>query len=467
MKASRPCLLAVGLLAALRAYSEPPPLLNYQGRLVNETSPVIGTVSISLRLFDRESGGALLYEDSNSVTVVDGLYSTFLGDNTVTGSLRDALAVSTQLFLEVAVDGTPLAPRERMASSAYALIPGVRGVDNTETGMWAAVGGGERNSAGGDWSTIAGGWTNEAHGTFSAIGGGERNLASGESSTVVGGRFNTAAGTIAIAGGEGTYAGDYAIALGLDNRSVSYASGIFSGDDNVITGTEYAVILGGQLNRIYDATEYAAILGGFQNVVGPTARLAVVIGGEGNAAGGDYALAAGRNARAAHVGAFVWGDATDAGISSSGSNQVTFRATGGFRIMTGSGTNTGVEVAAGSGSWTSLSDVNAKKNVAPVDGSDILARVRDLPIRSWSYTSQDESIRHIGPTAQDFHAAFGVGDSPTGITAVDADGVALAAIQALALERAADRQRIAALEAENARLRGEMEMIRQVLESLR
>ena len=50
---------------------------------------------------------------------------------------------------------------------------------------------------------------------------------------------------------------------------------------------------------------------------------------------------------------------------------------------------------------------------------------------TWRYNSQDATIRHIGPMAQDFKAAFGVGETDTGITTIDADGVALAAIQGL------------------------------------
>jgi hypothetical protein len=51
--------------------------------------------------------------------------------------------------------------------------------------------------------------------------------------------------------------------------------------------------------------------------------------------------------------------------------------------------------------------------------------------RPWNYESQDASIRHIGPMAQDFKAVFGVGENERYITTVDADGVALAAIQGL------------------------------------
>ena len=53
------------------------------------------------------------------------------------------------------------------------------------------------------------------------------------------------------------------------------------------------------------------------------------------------------------------------------------------------------------------------------------------PIQSWNYKTQDPSIRHIGPMAQDFRAAFNMGEDERHISSVDADGVALAAIQGL------------------------------------
>jgi hypothetical protein len=88
-------------------------------------------------------------------------------------------------------------------------------------------------------------------------------------------------------------------------------------------------------------------------------------------------------------------------------------------------------LAPGGGSWTSISDRHAKENIQPVNAQSVLAGVAALPLSTWNYKSQDTSIRHIGPMAQDFQAAFGVGESATGITTVDADGVALAAIQGL------------------------------------
>jgi hypothetical protein len=60
----------------------------------------------------------------------------------------------------------------------------------------------------------------------------------------------------------------------------------------------------------------------------------------------------------------------------------------------------------------------------------VLAKLAALPITTWAYTNAP-SVRHLGPVAQDFAAAFGLGDNDKHIATVDADGVALAAIQGL------------------------------------
>jgi hypothetical protein len=111
------------------------------------------------------------------------------------------------------------------------------------------------------------------------------------------------------------------------------------------------------------------------------------------------------------------------------------RATGGVSFTTGidgSGSSTaGVALIPGSGSWGSLSDRDAKEDFAPTDGRQVLERLVSIPISTWSYKAQQGKFRHIGPTAQDFSAAFEVGADDRHITTVDADGVALAAIQGL------------------------------------
>ena len=97
-----------------------------------------------------------------------------------------------------------------------------------------------------------------------------------------------------------------------------------------------------------------------------------------------------------------------------------------------------------------------KRSLAP---EAVLERLMTLPIASWTYNHEPPGVRHIGPMAQDFHGAFGLGVSPTGISTLDASGVALAAIQALADQN--DQ-----LRAENAQLRSEVDAMRAELDAL-
>jgi hypothetical protein len=83
------------------------------------------------------------------------------------------------------------------------------------------------------------------------------------------------------------------------------------------------------------------------------------------------------------------------------------------------------------GYYTRASDRNLKEYITPINEYDILTRLADVPIESWNYKGQNPSIRHIGPMAQDFAAAFDVGEDDKHISMVDANGVAFAAIQAL------------------------------------
>ena len=69
--------------------------------------------------------------------------------------------------------------------------------------------------------------------------------------------------------------------------------------------------------------------------------------------------------------------------------------------------------------------------------------------QEWSYTAQDAAIRRVGPTAQDLHAAFGLGEDPLRVNTIDADGVALRAVQALEL-----RDRVATADVGQRRRRG-------------
>jgi uncharacterized protein YceH (UPF0502 family) len=101
-----------------------------------------------------------------------------------------------------------------------------------------------------------------------------------------------------------------------------------------------------------------------------------------------------------------------------------------------------------------------------MDGEELLSRLRSVPVTSWNYKTQDAAIRHMGPMAQDFRAAFGLGESELMINSVDIDGVNMAAAQALEARTTAQQSRIEALEASNATLKAENAELRARLERI-
>ena len=106
----------------------------------------------------------------------------------------------------------------------------------------------------------------------------------------------------------------------------------------------------------------------------------------------------------------------------------------------------------GGGSWNCSSSREVKRDFAPVDTRDALEKVASLALTSWRFVNEPEGVRHVGPMAEDFRAAFGLGSDERSISSVDAQGVALAAIQGLNTKVEAQMQEIAELKATVARL---------------
>jgi trimeric autotransporter adhesin len=322
----------------------------------------------------------------------------------------------------------------------YSVIAG--GINNNTAADAEAIGGGEGNTiagyadhsaiAGGyyndiggqpsgaeylaSYSAIAGGSSNEIFGVFDFIGGGSNNIAQGGSSydAIGGGINNLVAAAYATVGG------------GYQNKaegSSGYTT-VGGGYQNTATGI-YGNIGGGANNTASGA--WSAVGGGYSNSAGGTT--ATVPGGVGNTASSVGSFAAGQDAQSLNSGAFVWSDGS-ATTSSSANNQFVARASGGFVFYTSSANSAGAQLPAGSGSWSSLSDRNAKDDFAQVDARSVLARVASLPMTTWSYKTEP-GVRHVGPMAQDFYAAFNVGEDERHIATVDESGVALAAIQGL------------------------------------
>ncbi|HEX3467821.1 MAG TPA: tail fiber domain-containing protein [Candidatus Elarobacter sp.] len=329
-------------------------------------------------------------------------------------------------------------------------------VDNGATDSW--IGGGLTNTinAGETYGAIAGGESNRITGSNAGaafVGGGNGNTASALDAVIGGGASNTNQSSYAVLGGGSSNqiqaGGTYAVLAGGTNNVVSGEGGyVAAGGYNVVSG------------------EGAVIDGGFNNAAAGT--FATIPGGYVNSAAGTYSFAAGARASAAQTGTFVWSDGSDGDtiLTSARAYQFLARASGGVTFWTNAASTVGATLAPGSGTWASASDRNLKTDVARIDDAAVLDKVAALPIALWSYKSE-RGVRHVGPMAQDFYAAFRVGEDDKHITSIDEDGVALAAIKALHAENAGLRARLAVearhdrrVDAELASLRAEMRALR-------
>ncbi|MFA6542985.1 MAG: tail fiber domain-containing protein [Limisphaerales bacterium] len=329
-----------------------------------------------------------------------------------------------------------------VTNGAYATIGG--GYANAASTNSATVAGGYYNAATGFESTVGGGQANIASGSVAFVGGGVTNTATGFEAAVVGGELNDATGAVSFVGG------------GYFNAASAYGAVVGGGYANGAAGTN-SIVAGGESNLASNSV--STVSGGYYN--GATGQGATVPGGWANLAAGSNSFAAGFVASADHNGAFVWSDSSSTtAFASTAANQFNVRAAGGTRIFSNSGATLGVSLAANATSWSALSDRNAKKDFAPVDGREVLRKLDEVPVQSWRYKWDEAgSTPHLGPIAQEFKAAFFPGRDDTRISTLEFDGVELAAIQGLhALVKEKDakisalEQRLADIEARLNRL---------------
>jgi len=138
-----------------------------------------------------------------------------------------------------------------------------------------------------------------------------------------------------------------------------------------------------------------------------------------------------------------------AGAGLGGSFQIIDRTAGAARMIINTAGNASFSGAVTATAFNPSSDRQFKENLLPVNPREVLEKVAALPVTQWNFKA-DAATTHIGPMAQDFHAAFGLGADDRHIATVDADGVALAAIQGLNQKL---EEREASLRAENAQLK--------------
>ena len=411
------------------------------------------TANQALELRVNGQSALRLEPSASSPNVIGGYSGNYAGSGVVGG----------------AVGGGGGSSAENRVTDAYGTVGGGSGNQAgdsipADSAPFATVGGGLRNTASFHGATVGGGMDNDATGARATVGGGDGNLASAENAVVAGGVGNNAissAATIAggalnqVSGNAGTVGG------GLGNLASALFTTVAGGSSNYAQSI-YATAGGGVGNRAVG--QYSTVAGGSENHA--DGQYATVPGGSFNSATASYSFAAGRRAKANNQGCFVWGDSTDADVACNDNDRFVARASGGVYLYTAGDLSTGAYLAAGSGSWSDVSSRDVKENFTEAEGEQVLAALAEIPITTWNYKSQDESIRHMGPMAQDFYAAFGLGESETAISTVDADGVALAAVQGLYELSQEQAARIQALEEENATLEQRLDNLEERVSAL-
>ncbi len=237
-----------------------------------------------------------------------------------------------------------------------------------------------------------------------------------------------------FAGGNQVTASGYgAFAFG-DQVNVSSTVGVGFGSGVTVSGT--AGFSSGASN----------VCSGFAcTAIGYTVRA----GGQGSVALGyrttannDYAVALGyRASNNTHTGTMVMGDeSTTDSVRNQADNEFRIRYNGGIRLRVstaangntpGAGGNVGCDLTVAVPTWTCASSRTLKENYEPVNGEDVLIRLRSVPVTTWTMIGADENVLHLGPVAEDFYQAFALGLGPTAIGMGDIDGVNLAAAKAL------------------------------------
>jgi hypothetical protein len=447
------------------------------------------------------AGGTLNTNAGYSATIGGGrghLIDAGGQDSTIVGGYFNTVASGAQV---ASIGGGA----QNRAAASLAVIGG--GNQNTNAGFGAVIGGGrghviatnapDSTIGGGYFNTvtsdseaasIAGGARNLVGRTHAAVGGGNAHRVIGYGATISGGEYNTNLADWAFIGGgrrhvieanaaDSTIAGGYFNAIAGGSAASTIGGGgqnflaatigtISGGGLNTVTG--FGGVIGGGESNTNNATS-ATIGGGQANRILPAAFAAAIPGGQSNVAGGQFSFAAGRRAIATNDGAFVWADSINATLSSTNTNSITIRASGGYRLFSNTNSTAGVFLAPGGTSWSSMSDRDAKKNFAPVDSEALLQKLATVPVQQWHYEwESDNAVPHIGPLAQDFKGAFFPGRDDKVITTQEVDGVVLAAIQGLNRktqvrnQRAEDR--IQKLETENAALMRRIEKLEGLIE---
>ncbi len=413
-------------------------VLPFQGRLTDAAGDPVadGARVVQFKIYDAPVGGRAVWNgEVQNLTVNAGLVSTLLGTKASLSGVDFNLDLYLELTIDANADGQisladpPLLPRQ-------SILPAVFAKESANSQLLGGY----------NWSTLFG-TNNPADGTLldSKIGNGSLTAAKIRDNAVTTAKIADGAitrpklnTTGATPGQALMYDGSQVVwgqvnALNAETLKGFDWTAIFSGGDpqNGSLNVASAITRGG-LN-----VGGEAVVGGRLTVQGPAATILgtlfpVAIGGAPRMEGNLFLNDNGFYLRA--VGDFNhflrWGNAY---FNQSGFDGPVLVGNGGGVLGTSGNwtlrwNSTGTVQTRGT--LSQGSDRNSKENFAPVNPAEVLDKVAALPITRWNY-KDDPSAEHLGPVAQDFQAAFGLGSDDKSITTVDADGVALTAIQGL------------------------------------
>ncbi len=299
-------------------------------------------------------------------------------------------------------------------------------------------------------------------------------------------KFDTFLGAFS-AGFDNQNTGYYSTALGSGN-AINADNSFAAGKDNTINNSYENVMALGEGNYAAYEVQNSVALGtnnllfasraiaiGEQNTIdypgwGAARSNAVAIGKENSTNGlgsiaigylntvtGNYSTAMGTRMNTNNqAGAFMIGDTDPLGQGTTGAgatDQFVARFRNGYYLMTsGTATRTGVVIGAGQNAWSAISDSTRKERFLPMNHAEVLRKINAMKLTSWNYKGQRE-IRHYGPMAQDFYAAFGhdaLGEvgCDTLINSHDFAGVTFAGVQALIRENEQLKQAVQHLTSE-------------------
>lgn len=319
---------------------------------------------------------------------------------------------------------------------------------------------GINNTASGYRSLFSNGGSNNTANGFSAL----RDNLTGDNNTAMGSGAllinkadnNTAVGALALK----------VNTTGFDNTAMGFqalTNSTNSGYNTAIGSNALKVNnIGNSNTSIGESSLYSNTTGNYNAALGSGA-LQTNITGSGNIGIGfqadvnfiniNNATVIGNSAKVDNANSMVFGNTS---VTAWAFGRTSVTAGNALQVGANATNGNGARLTAG-GVWTNASDSTKKEDFTKLDGTDILAKIKQLPITRWKYKGGNEY--HIGPMAQDFYTLFSVGTDDKSISSIDPAGIALKAIQA-------QQEEIDLLKTNNKLMRQQMEKMQAAINAV-